>query len=513
MVDEPKDDDGSLAESKRQYQAMKQGGTYPFTPDKAAQLNPGATPTIYSSNNPNSPNYVPPIPPPGHSQSVGVPGATPVSAAPPGLPIAPPTMGGGAPAGPSIEKQGQLDTQGSMDRQAGLLQGQQQTMSEQQAALRVGQLQSDNALQKANIDYLASGHELEKIHRDNIYGQRQRDRELDQQAAELRATDVDPQHWFKQKGTAGSILAAISMAGGAFAAAMPHSGSNKNQAADIINGAIERDIASQKENIQKKATLLKFQGDQNERKFVQDNYIENHMRETQRQEYGHALTMIDQIQKSTSNQIASKQFDILKNDIGLKMEDLTQKGIQQRVAVDVADRNKAITAQNANPLNSTNMTKSYMKYVEENEKANGGKKAEDRTPTKSFADWSAPFFNKTASTTGQAASLEGQNMISIVDGIEKIMSNPAYANTPKGRAELDELRRQGELAYPKLNTGSTRINDKELEMAKQTFSGSGGLIRSDLFGTNKATLEMLRKKAMGPTPSSSGEIDAKEPGQ
>jgi hypothetical protein len=71
------------------------------------------------------------------------------------------------------------------------------------------------------------------------------------QAASLK--DIDPDHYWHEKGTGARIGSAIAVALGAFGAAMPHSGAGgRNYAQEIVNSAIENDIKAQQMNLDKK---------------------------------------------------------------------------------------------------------------------------------------------------------------------------------------------------------------------------------------------------------------------
>lgn len=63
---------------------------------------------------------------------------------------------------------------------------------------------------------------------------------------ELKTTEVDPDRWWKNQGTGGKIVAAISLALGAFGSSLTKT---RNTAFDIIQSAINNDIAAQRINL------------------------------------------------------------------------------------------------------------------------------------------------------------------------------------------------------------------------------------------------------------------------
>ncbi len=66
---------------------------------------------------------------------------------------------------------------------------------------------------------------------------------------------------------------------------------------------------------------------------------------------------------------------------------------------------------------------------------------------------------------------------------------------PKDRAELDALLAQGALHYPRMQTGSTRINETEIKMGKDTYSGEGDYFRGDAFGRQQARIATITAQA------------------
>lgn len=193
----------------------------------------------------------------------------------------------------------------------------------------------------------------------------QRAQSRQQQMAELRAAHVDPNHWFKERGTVGSILAAISVAAGAFAAAVPHTGSNQNFALGIINKSIEQDIDAQKDDIENKWKALNFQGSEDDKAYAHDQFVYNQKLQAHQKGLDHANALVGQIRTSTNNQVAISELDKLGTDIQRKEIELRGKDSEQMYNVKKEIEAKAAAAASANPYSATNLEKEWAAYVKQ----------------------------------------------------------------------------------------------------------------------------------------------------
>lgn len=326
----------------------------------------------------------------------------------------------------------------------------------------------------------------------------ERKRLLEQEAEEVRTAKVDPNHWFKDRGTAGSILAAISMAAGAFAAAMPHAGSNQNFALNIINDSISRDVEAQKENIALKWKHLNYQGEQDEKEYVRSNYFINKMNEAKYKDFDHAGYLINEMKQNTNDQITIQNLDKLQLGIQGKKADLDKEGNDQMINVLKYERSQRGT----DPNSAANLEKDWHKYVTEaqieqakNPKAPGPISKEEWFKIHRSGGSSNGASGPKLDAKEQDAVNSVDEFTKAADRAQEILRDTSYANSPKGRAELDQLQRNLTLAYPKTQTGSTRINEMELKKGEETFKGLGGVIRSDMLGTNGVTLQVLKDQA------------------
>ena len=67
--------------------------------------------------------------------------------------------------------------------------------------------------------------------------------------------------------------------------------------------------------------------------------------------------------------------------------------------------------------------------------------------------------------------------------------------TAAERAEMDQQIRNAQLHYARMQTGSTRINEKELEAGQRTYAGEGDWYRGDPLGRQKARLDVITQQA------------------
>lgn len=310
-------------------------------------------------------------------QGFGVPGIgrkpePAPSASPPAKPSPAPSAGqaGSKPAGPSLERQFLADEDRIREERSRILAGQEESVRKQQDILRTGEGLATDMLKQAGIDDAIHEAELNQLQSKALHDANTRDIEIQRQAELLRKEKVDPKHWYKETGTAGSILAAIAIGAGAFAAAMPHTGSHENHALSIINKAIDRDIAAQQDDLDRKWKDLNWQGQESDKQFVRDNWMVNQKNELKRTAYSNALAMVAQVRTSTNNQVAAQQLDGLATELAQKREDLKEESAKQRFSVSVLERQQQAAAAAANPFSAINTQKAYMLYRQKAESAN-----------------------------------------------------------------------------------------------------------------------------------------------
>ena len=54
---------------------------------------------------------------------------------------------------------------------------------------------------------------------------------------------------------------------------------------------------------------------------------------------------------------------------------------------------------------------------------------------------------------------------------------------------------QGALHFPRMQTGSARVNDTEIQMGKDTYTNKGNWLRTDMLGRQKGHLASINAQA------------------
>jgi hypothetical protein len=249
------------------------------------------------------------------------------------------------------------------EAEQGVLAEQGKSVERQRGILQSGMDEADKMRKQAQIDDVISGASVESLRLKSQHDAAARQEEIDKRAAAIRQEEQNPPNWFKERGTAGSILAAISMAAGAFAAAMPHTNNNTNQAADIINKSIDREAHAHEKKIDGMWKDLNFKAGESEKQYVHDQYFINQERQTKLEKYSHAMAMVDSQIQSTNNQSAIEGLTGLKTQLGLQVQKLNEEGVDQRLQVALYKQKQAQAGAAANPYSGQNATKAYLEYV------------------------------------------------------------------------------------------------------------------------------------------------------
>ena len=377
----------------------------------------------------------------------------------------------------------------------------------QARTLKEGNREWYDTTQQAGVDRFIADTDKERKTKEFQIDTDRQNADVSKRMQELRDMKPDPQHWFKEKGTAGSILAAISIAGGAFAAAMPHTANHENVASGIIDKAIDRDTDAQKSDIENKWKELNFQGAEAQRKYVQGQFFLHQMDVKKVEAYDNAIAMASSQLQHTNNEVAAQGLQQTITQLGDKRAGLLGKISDQKLNVYMTEQAQNNAADAANPWSPKNIMKkaASIQLAEQTEFQKNPKARSPRTLGQIANDLEKGGYSGDKSTLDQKPLDQKQqdavnaanDVIQNNTRIKEILANPVYANSLKGRAELDELARSGQLAYPRMHTGSTRINETELKMANEAYSGAEGLLRSDVFGRTGTTLDTITKKAQG----------------
>ncbi len=122
-----------------------------------------------------------------------------------------------------------------------------------------------------------------------------------QKAEKVRAMNVDPQKWYKKRGTAGYILAALASGFGAFGANMPHSG-GKNFAQDILNKSMNDEIEAQKSDIEQAQKDLDSQVAEDDKEYARGQHKIASMNSAKLEFWNHATAQIQSVMARTEDQ-------------------------------------------------------------------------------------------------------------------------------------------------------------------------------------------------------------------
>lgn len=336
------------------------------TPEQDAKFYapPGPTPPITAGEGENSPSYNPgnfvTTPPNSATMYKGTEKLTTgegVKKDEKKVPGATPLITTGVKSSTSPEEINLKENMGIRGERSKIL-GKEQEINDRN--MQLSQIAHDAAQRKLEgAEYIKAANDVENKQDQWKFEQnaQERARQLDAEAAEVRAKKVDPQHWYKERGTVGSILAAISMAAGAFAAAMPHTNSNKNFAGEIIENSINRDIQSQEKDIDNAWESLKFHGSQDEKEYARGQFDLRSKRDLRQQQYDHTLTLINNQMAQTNDQIAINNLGKLAGEIQNKKLDLQKQDADQKMQVTQYLRAKAAAAAAQNTVSPKEITK------------------------------------------------------------------------------------------------------------------------------------------------------------
>jgi hypothetical protein len=167
-------------------------------------------------------------------------------------------------------------------------------------------------------------------------------------AAKVRQMHVDPAKWYKDKGTAGTIAAALAQAAGAFAAGMPH-GTGKNTAMDIIQGAIDKDVDAQKGDIDNQWKAHEDMVADDQREYAKGMHKVAQQGQRRIVAYDHAQAQIGQLRAGMTDQAGIAALDHTNGE--LERTKNLEKDKQADLGLSVAQKEAAQQAAAANGAN------------------------------------------------------------------------------------------------------------------------------------------------------------------
>lgn len=296
------------------------------------------------------------------------PGAANTDTPLPGLPT--PTPGGKLPAvsavgaGPSPGREF-LRRNEEADKQLGqAMTASSDRIDQRMEALRSGQEANALMVKKAGFTDQANQAELRTAERDANAAANTSQIERERKREILRGQHMDPNKWFKDQGTAGSLLAAIAVGAGAFGAAMPHS-NGKNTAMDIINQAVGRDVDAQQADLDQQWKDLDYQGTEDEKRGVRDQFMIARKRQAAEDVHSHANALIAQHMQGVTDQDKITALADLKDQNSQNLADLAKEDAKQRYGVAMQERAQAGAAASAQALKDREMEHRYGAYVDD----------------------------------------------------------------------------------------------------------------------------------------------------
>lgn len=246
-----------------------------------------------------------------------------------------------------------------------------QAFGRQQDAIgRAADIQSKGSLQQAAIinQGVQADQDYEREQREDLSIANQK---AQQTYAEIRkeidvakATEVDPQHWFKQRGIAGTIGAAIAVGLGALGVGMSSmygKGTTQNYALQMISKSIDDDVESQSKNIEQKWKGITAKMDVANKEFVVDQAVRAEKERLRASAWMRVGQQVDSVQKSTDSELVGANADKLKAGIDLQIADSQDKYGKQIYDVKSLQRSQAQAAAAA----AAGPYKRYQEYVQQ----------------------------------------------------------------------------------------------------------------------------------------------------
>lgn len=148
-----------------------------------------------------------------------------------------------------------------------------------------------------------------------------RDEQLRKHIQEQYAAKIDPEHWWESKSTGGKVLAGIGMILGGLGGALQKTG--RNPALELMNRAIDNDIASQKSNIEKNFKAIADQ-------HGLDNDAFNRELHKQTWENNFRTAALENVKLELASAASKTQSELVKNNAAMGIQALTHEQLKIR---------------------------------------------------------------------------------------------------------------------------------------------------------------------------------------
>ncbi len=400
------------------------------------------------------------------------------------------------------------------------------------AAITAAQNISDRMLgQSAKEQNAAERQSVDADIRASIAMDGQRDAETRGKDLEAQANDIlgdakhlanyheDSNHFWKTRSTAQTIAAYIGIALGGFAAGM---NGGPNHAQDQINRMVDQDVSDQRAayNAKKDSLVVKRSayGMAMERYGHDDNKATTAVR----------LAALDKVDAQARLAAAQHRGADTANELDKFLAGTSK--LRADEIINFKKYHEARTVQNGMSMDTLN--KEFGKYY-----ASVTEKGEQPMP---FAQWAhgrmggvvpgSPWggsadrhaaaeekrdaaaekqgertfrmdgntyvaTSKEAATKNKDSVKAANEAIHAIDEINRINATPEYANTPNGRAELNQHYSNLSLGYPRSQTDSNRLNESEIQIGRKSIAKhQDDWIKGDYTGATKTGLNVVRQQ-------------------
>lgn len=380
----------------------------------------------------------------------------------------------------------------------------------------------------------------------------QRDTELRAKIAEAQAQHVDPNHYWASKSTGGKMLAGIGIILGGMGAGLQGRG-GENPAMQAINRAVDADIDAQKANINNNWKAIASTHELDDSAFNRELHNQTWQNTFRQGAYEKVKLDLSAAAATTQSQVVRQNALIGIQDITDKQQQArnalyniqvaSQQSELKRIRElekhrsETADKfilEKGVDAETANnetwqdpyykELIQRGLAPSYVLNAKRQENAFQKDISSGMDPEVAAAKYPELMrFNSKIGVvtpdadklTERAVTIDGQQYLApdakraeeaatafhSANEIKRInaeimqLYNKPGTMSWEDRAKLDSLIDQGTLHYPKMQTGSTRINDTEIKMGQDTYTGKADWLRTDMFNRKRAHLSTINTQA------------------
>lgn len=400
----------------------------------------------------------------------------------------------------------------------------QRRLNDEKAALEIKAKQDEAAAAQKAIDDQNKQQADEKArHEQSMADSLKRQEEIKAKVQENFASEVDPERFWNNKSTAGKVTSVIGILLSGIGMGIAHR-PGENPAMDQLNRSINQDIDAQKHHIDNNwkgiQALHQLDNDATTRE-THDEVWRNNFRtaalEQTRQEMNKraALSASDVIKNNAASAnllIDKEQADLAHRNYLLgvqtaaagserlrKLNDQADADVQKLIEKDGVTYQDAMQSVYSRPKYAPLLTPAMRDQIGTPTGAivpKAGKEATDKDAReRTVTIGGQNYIGNSAKQAEEAkTAIDSANeIIRINKRIHELQTNGKVL-MPADMAELKTLMDQGALHYPRMQTGSARINENELKKGEEVY-GQPGLVNTDWFGKSAARLDAITAQA------------------